>query len=77
MKKNKKNSKELVDKEIKININIQQNAGVKSIVTLDYVTGNVHCEEHERYDTNVSKEILENVIKENKESLSHYRLNII
>ena len=27
-----------------------KNAGVKLIGTLDYITGEVYCEEHERYD---------------------------
>jgi len=30
-----------------------KDTGVKLIGTLDYVTGNVYCEEHERYDAKV------------------------
>ena len=35
-----------------------KNAGVKLIGTLDYVTGNVYCEEHERYDAKVFLDFL-------------------
>ena len=39
-----------------------KNAGVKLIGTLDYVTGNVYCEEHERYDAKVFLDFLKEVL---------------
>ncbi len=39
-----------------------KNAGVKLIGTLDYVTGNVYCEEHERYDAKVFLDFLKVVL---------------
>ena len=42
-----------------------KNAGVKLIGILDYVTGEVYCEEHEKYDAKVFLEFL-------KTTLSHY-----
>lgn len=41
-----------------------KNSGVKLIGILDYVTGKVYCEEHERYDAKVFKEFLKSVLKE-------------
>lgn len=38
-----------------------KNAGVKLIGTLDYVTGNVYCEEHERYDAKLMQPFLDEV----------------
>ena len=32
------------------------------IGTLDYITGMVYCEEHERYDANVFLNFLENIL---------------
>ena len=32
------------------------------IGTLDYITGMVYCEEHERYDANVFLKFLENIL---------------
>lgn len=43
-----------------------KNAGVKLIGTLDYITGEVYCEEHERYDAKVFLNFL-------KTTLSHYK----
>lgn len=39
-----------------------KNAGVKIIGILDYVEGNVYCEEHERYDANVFLGFLEKIL---------------
>ena len=39
-----------------------KNAGVKLIGTLDYVTGNVYCEEHEKYDAKVFLDFLKVVL---------------
>ena len=39
-----------------------KNAGVKLIGTLDYVTGTVYCEEHERYDAEVFLDFLKVVL---------------
>ena len=39
-----------------------KNTGVKMIGTLDYITGIVYCEEHERYDANVFLRFLENIL---------------
>ena len=39
-----------------------KNAGVKLIGTLDYVTGNVYCEEYERYDAKVFLDFLKVVL---------------
>jgi transposase len=39
-----------------------KNAGVKLIGNLDYVTGNVYCEEHERYDAKVFLHFLKVVL---------------
>ena len=39
-----------------------KNPGVKMIGTLDYITGIVYCEEHERYDANVFLKFLENIL---------------
>ncbi|WP_431520786.1 IS630 family transposase [Clostridium beijerinckii] len=41
-----------------------KNAGVKLIGILDYVTGKVYCEEHERYDAQVFQSFLNSVLKE-------------
>lgn len=40
-----------------------KNAGVKLIGILDYETGIVYCEEHERYDSKVFGEFLETILK--------------
>lgn len=40
-----------------------KNAGVKLIGILDYVTGMVYCEEHERYDAKVFLEFLKSVLE--------------
>ncbi len=39
-----------------------KNPDVKMIGTLDYITGMVYCEEHERYDANVFLKFLENIL---------------
>ncbi len=39
-----------------------KNAGVKLIGILNYVTGNVYCEEHEKYDTEVFHKFLKKVL---------------
>lgn len=39
-----------------------KNAGVKLIGTLDYVTGKVYCEEHEKYDAKVFLGFLKGVL---------------
>lgn len=39
-----------------------KNAGVKMIGILDYVEGNVYCEEHERYDDKVFLNFLEKTL---------------
>lgn len=39
-----------------------KNAGVKMIGILDYVEGNVYCEEHERYDAKVFLNFLEKTL---------------
>lgn len=41
-----------------------KNAGVKLIGILDYATGKVYCEEHERYDAQVFKNFLNSVLRE-------------
>lgn len=38
-----------------------KNADVKLIGTLDYVTGNVYCEKHERYDAKLMQPFLDEV----------------
>lgn len=40
-----------------------KNAGVKMIGILDYVTGIVYCEQHEKYDANVFLGFLKSVLK--------------
>ena len=39
-----------------------KNAGVKLIGILDYETGKVYCEEHEKYDAQVFLEFLKQVM---------------
>ena len=39
-----------------------KNPGVKMIGALDYITGMVYCEEHERYDANVFLGFLEDIL---------------
>lgn len=39
-----------------------KNAGVKIIGILDYVTGKVYCEEHEKYDAEVFHNFLKKVL---------------
>ncbi|WP_423219683.1 transposase [Clostridium hydrogeniformans] len=39
-----------------------KNAGVKLIGTLDYVTGKVYCEEHEKYDAKVFLGFLKGIL---------------
>ena len=39
-----------------------KNAGVKIIGTLDYATGKVYCEEHEKYDAEVFHNFLKKVL---------------
>ena len=41
-----------------------KNAGVKLMGILDYVTGKVYCEEHEKYDAQIFNSFLENVLKQ-------------
>ncbi|URZ02605.1 IS630 family transposase IS642 [Clostridium felsineum] len=41
-----------------------KNAGVKLIGILDYGTGKVYCEEHEKYDAVVFERFLESVLKQ-------------
>ena len=41
-----------------------KNAGVKLSGILDYVTGKVYCEEHERYDAQAFQNFLKSVLKE-------------
>ena len=41
-----------------------KNVGVKLIGILDYVTGKVYCEEHERYDAQVFQNFLKSILKE-------------
>lgn len=39
-----------------------KNAGVKLIGVLDYATGKVYCEEHDRYDAVVFKGFLREIL---------------
>ena len=41
-----------------------KNAGVKLIGILDYETGKVYCEEHEKYDAQIFNDFLENALKQ-------------
>ena len=41
-----------------------KSTGVKLMGILDYVTGKVYCEEHKRYDAQIFKDFLENVLKQ-------------
>ncbi|MPM89329.1 IS630 family transposase IS642 [bioreactor metagenome] len=43
-----------------------KNAGVKLIGILDYVSGNVYCEEHERYDAKVFLNFLKTTLSQYK-----------
>ena len=40
-----------------------KNAGVKIIGTLDYATGKVYCEEHEKYDAEVFHNFLKRCLR--------------
>lgn len=41
-----------------------KNAGVKLMGILDYETGKVYCEEHDKYDAQILNNFLENVLKQ-------------
>lgn len=42
---------------------LRKSAGVKLMAILDYVTGKVYCEEHEKYDAQLFNNFLENVLE--------------